>query len=188
MLKTPPLTPESPRKGLLTFEGLNIMKELVIKIFDAELSRPRSLKEAEVLKSFFLSLYFEQRLYTLFIPRHLIDLSESVFTESCVRDLVLNLTDRVSVLLAVEDFDLDAVAETITQGVCFNKTAVDDRYSLINSDLRMSFEVKYEDVKGYLVNNFWLTCLVILYMFMYESMLFDEQGGNPVHRSTTEPA
>lgn len=183
------ITPRDPPKylsedttnssELASFQELSIAKEIILSGFDDELSRyaMRGLPDAvEEIKKFFLTLWFEERLYAFFVPETLKSISEKLFANAVVRDFVLNWTDATAILLNVNDFSIDRLIKTISHGVSLNKEVstvktpnVDDGEndgSLINVRLRMAMHVERDVVVSVLQKNFWLVCLIVMYLYM----------------------
>ena len=131
-----------------------------------------SVQQYEDIKKFFLSLYFEGRAHALFIPASLNDLAENIFTNDNIRDFVLNWTDSAMVSLSVQDFSLEQLRETISQGICQNKPFDENGelspLCLVNAKVAATINIAPQYVNDILKANSWLLCITILYLFMSE--------------------
>lgn len=182
----PPSTPNNlPNPpSLLTFEELSIVKELVIGIFHRELSRCTSEERQKQLKTFFLTIYFEERIFNLLTPRVREELAERIFADVVVRDLILNMTDQVGIMLSVQEFDVRRLITTVVRGICLNKptsalTASHASKPLLDEKSRSAIQVTELELIPFLENNFWLVCVIVLYLFMGETALFPVEGITP---------
>lgn len=159
----------------ISFEQLEIAKEVVVAAFDREIQRITSGENETRIKTFFLQLYFEERLHTFFIPKNLQSLAEGIFTDVNVRDFVLNFSDGVALMLAVSDFPVDRLINTIAYGMTLNKKPVETgkpSLCLIQENLRASIEVREENLVNLLEDNFWLVCLILLYQFLTQTQTY----------------
>lgn len=192
---TPPPTPSVyldkrvyPDQGLVTFNELEVAKIIILDAFKENMYRHKHYAEAfknlagveandaiqqyEDIKKFFLSLYFEGRAHTLFIPANLMTLSENIFTNDHIRDFVLNWTDIAMVSLNVQDYNLKYLVETISQGFCQNKPTDQNggnaSLSLVNDKVALTIRITPDYVRDTLLANAWLICITVLYLFMSE--------------------
>jgi hypothetical protein len=188
-LQDPPkflIEAEPIEETLASFQEVEIAKEIIISAFKNEFLRVTLVNQGyaeyePVVKNFFITLWFGERLYTLFDPETLKSLTEKLFNNPAVRDFVLNWTDTCAVLLSVSNFSIDRLIETISQGISLNKTVpelsdshgnekpVEESYNLINIRIRMKMHVEQQVVSDILKNNFWLTCIIVVYLYMSET-------------------
>lgn len=192
------LTPKDPPKflnednvnpkGFASFQEMSIAKEIIVSGFNDEFARTQMRSSADVkdeIKKFFITLWCEERLYAFFIPETLKGISERVFTHPAVRDFVLNWSDASAILLSVNDYSIDRLIKTISHGVSLNKSVstiltpnVDDGEndgSLINARLRMTMHIEQDVVCAILQKNFWLVCIIVMYLYMSDLMA-DKNG------------
>lgn len=183
--------------NLATFSELDVAKILILDTFKDLMSRyklmaegatttegnttelPYSLGVYNDIKKFFLSLYFEGRIYTLFTPLNLQELAQDIFTNDNIRDFVLNWTDMCMIVLNVNDYSLDRLKETISRGICINKLPEESEgksLSLVNEKVALSIQITSDYVKDILDANSWLICIVILYLFMSEVNILDQDN------------
>src|SRR5574343_2064698 len=176
--KDPPkfLSDSQPEKTLASFQDLAIAKEIILSSFIDELHRRTMYGNPEILseiKKFFQLLWCEERLFAFFIPETLKGISEKIFTQPHIRHFVLNWTDSSAIMLSVSDYNIDWLIKSISQGVCLNKTvsktptgvvSEDNDGSLINVRLRMTLHIEEDVVQSILQKNFWLVCIIVLYL------------------------
>lgn len=175
--------------SLVTFAELEAAKIIVLDTFKDNLMRQKLMSEqlnalspaneksnASVtyvnVKTFFLLLYFEGRMYSLFTPVNLNTLANDIFTNDGIRDFVLNWTDMAMISLSVQDYSVDRLIETISQGVCRNKLSENEdtatSLSLVNDKVAAAIQISPDYVQSTLKANSWLLCITVLYLFMSE--------------------
>jgi hypothetical protein len=185
----PPKLPQYLDQNGVTFTELEAAKIIVLDTFKDNLMRqklmaqqfkgsantgeiPIAIQQYDDVKTFFLLLYFEGRAYTLFTPINLNTLAKNIFTNDTIRDFVLNWTDMAMISLSVQDYSLDRLIETISQGICRNKlTSTDEEsvsLSLVNEKVALAMQITPDYVRDTLKVNSWLLCITILYLFMSE--------------------
>jgi hypothetical protein len=160
-----------PSELKLSFDELSIVKEIIVSSFNKEFFRPgREEESLNVIKTYFLSWGMEKRLYSMFVSISLLEITEEIYTNTVLRDFVLNFSTSVMILLSVEDFDIEKAINTIASGISAN-TNVEKPYGLINEKIRMVIQVEKSTILSVLKNNPWLLCLVFLYLFIDQTEL-----------------
>lgn len=180
--------------GRVTFAELEVAKIVILDSFKDNLTRYKLLAEHvksldntdsehisilqyENVKTFFLLLYFEGRMYSLFTPVNLSKIANDIFTNDAIRDFVLNWTDMAMVSLNVQDYSVERLIETISRGVCQNKLSEtnggDNSLSLVNNKVAVAIQISPDYVQSALKANSWLLCIVVLYLFMSEINISD---------------
>lgn len=162
--KTPPMN------ETISMEELIMLGDLTITLLDAEIDRALNPAHQIQVIEFFTDFYYRHRIYSLFIPSTLTALTETVFTNEVVRDVVLNLTDRLSVFLSVSDVDVNHLVSTIVEGVTRAKQSPGlGNYSLINEKIRETIYISPDPLRELLNGNFWLLTLTMVYLFFTKS-------------------
>lgn len=160
-----------------SFQELDIAVEIIFSALKNELLRCERVnpQKLEDVKKFILQIWFEERLYSLFVPETLRDVSRRVFERPTVRDFVLNWSTACAASLSVSDFSIERLVETITRGICLNRQTYElssntvketDSMNLIDSKIRLSMHVEIDTVRLTLADNFWLLCLIVVYLYL----------------------
>jgi hypothetical protein len=165
-MEAPSLNPEP----LLSSDQLTQLETLCISLCQKEFDRLGPLSQREVA-DFLIRHGVTTNLYSLFVGLTLHGgvgtpgLIQGVFGTRGVSEFILNLSDRLSIMLAVEDFELLALANTLAHGITRTKVTTAKSQSLIPPQTLSNLRVGFEDTVMLLIDNFWLITLVLLYLF-----------------------
>lgn len=154
------------------FSDIMTLKNVVIQSFDEEYARCHKAYDVNHIHDFFIATYFNRRFYSFFVKRNLFDLAAIISTNAAIRDLVLNLTDRV--MFFYSSPQAQEKLRTICVGLA--KSVVGDKNNgsnLIDEKVRQQISVDEVEVEENLIFNRWLLCLYVLYAFFSETSVFD---------------
>lgn len=162
---------ESNTNDLLNSQEFQATIEIVTDAFDIEITKIANENIVLSLIDTFESYYKSKDLYTFFIPINLKLLTEDIFTSPNFRDLVLNITDRVSLNL-ISSIDNTRLLNSIVKAVCINKVRPETESSLMSRELNESLYIKPDVLKELLSNNYWLMVFFILITYFYQTKVY----------------
>ena len=132
----------------------------VIEAFDIEISRILDDKERNLILDFILGCYYSNDLFTFFTPLNLKKTTNEIFENEKLRAFIMNLSERVSFLLAVEDVQVDSVIKSLSKNICINKPNP-ELSTLINKEVAASIFSNEETIEKLFISNFWILVLYI---------------------------
>lgn len=162
---------------LLTKAQIQQVTEDVIVSFDSEMSRitVRNQAVAESLLRTIFQWHYDQPLYTMFTGSCVQHFSGAVFTDNNLRDLFMNICERVSLKWASKDLSYDdTFINTFSKAICRNKDFSGDRDTACTiDDSTKQTIIANEDIVRKLLNaNMWYFVLYILLVNIEYSQLF----------------
>lgn len=151
--------------------NLNYVRDHTLKIFEEEYFRCSHAFSQKQIDQFMVELFYNYRSYTFFSERNVRNLTNIVDTNQAVRDLILNLTDRVNILLSSESGIKvkKSVIDQIVSGVSKEKF---NASNLIDEKVQSQLAVDKGYVEEILHYNSWFLYLFVLYTFFPDTKLF----------------
>jgi hypothetical protein len=160
------------RDNCLTADEMTSVVEVFIECFNVEyLKLPQS--EVNIVDMFLVDFCAKTKLHTLFTPAALQIVTDGVFSSVHVRDFVLSLMDRFYCITALNEMENRSIEYSIAFGI--NRKHHEDvdetSYVLIPERVYNSLAIDGEEIVKYLHANSWLTCLILLFLFVQRSHL-----------------
>lgn len=155
----------------LSMDELSNIGSLVVNTYDDELNRrymvmTESNTIGHAIRIYLNTFIMTKRLYSLFVLSVLKEIESEIFTNKDIRDFILNVTDRISIMLSVTDVDIDRLIESIVEGMARNRPAdIDNSHSIVNHKVQAQIKIEPAALRDLLKDNFWLVCLVVYYLF-----------------------
>lgn len=141
-------------------------KNIILEAFDVELIRCSN--KDDVIK-FFASFLLETNFFSLLTAQVYTHTANNVFSNSIVREFILNLTDRVAVRHSIQELSVDELNETLVSGFVNHRsfnTAVGK--CLIPEKVCQTIYLQRKDTEELLHDNFWYSCMIVLSLFVNE--------------------
>ena len=169
-----------PESGYGDFDIMSIVGDLTIAIIDSEFERLLSKVEENEVLTFLAELYYGERLHLLMVSKPLTQLVARVRNSPVVQDFLLNATDRLSIYISSNPrFGIDLIT-ILTTGLCRNKVLAsteDDptplTYPLLEHRTMDTIYLVPANVKKLFEDNFWLVTVVIIYLILPKTHLFE---------------
>jgi hypothetical protein len=146
----------------------------IIESFDIEISR-LSLNEKSLASvvELITNYYYNRDIYSFFALRNVKGYSEDLLNNVIYRDFILNLTDRVNILLLWDKKILDSLISNLVDGICRNKVNPSvQNNSLLVKEINESLYMSPDGLKNLLKDNVWLVILFLLIMFFQKSVTY----------------
>lgn len=160
---------------ILNSNQKDLLGDSFASCFDLEIGK-LSLNDEQYKKvfQFSLDIFLRVKLHTLFTLESLNKTVEYVFQDEIVRDFILCLSDRLGFqvgLLGVRDFSIE---RTLAFGIGKLTTDQEPRadHIFIPERISNSIEVDSETIYSILLNNKWLTTIVLIHLFLYKTAVF----------------
>lgn len=162
---------------LLTKAQIQQVVEDVITSFDTEVSRVmvRNKVTGQSMLETIFRWHYDQPLYTMFTGSCVQHYSNAVFTDNNLRDLFMNISERVSLKWAAQDLCYDdRFVDTFSLAICRTKdfTGDKDMASTIDSSTKETIAANHDIVRKLLNANMWYFVLYILLINLEYSQLF----------------
>lgn len=160
--------------SLISKTELDFYIDTVIECFDLEITR-MSHNEKLVMKILdrVNEYYLTKDIPTFFVLVNLKNTTLEVFQDAELRDFVLQLTDKVSLLTTIAEFDYSILINSVVQAICRNKVNPEQsNESLINKELNASLFINPGILSSLLKDNSWLIVLFILTVFFQRSQVY----------------
>ena len=159
---------------LLSYDEFEFVTDIIILALDTEITKITNEEELEEVLSNLLNSYYTRSSHSFFILISLKEITIETFSNIPIRDLILNIADRVSIQLSTQDFSKDRLINTITTGICYNRTNTNYiNNSLISSDINNALFINQDTLNSCLRDNFWLVVLYLMLMFFHKSKIFN---------------
>lgn len=168
----------------LSLHNFKIVSDTVRGVFDNEIMKLIDKKDHEVISRFFYEFYLCDQLHCMLLNRRLSEIVEMVFNNISIRDFILNLTDKIAILLSVNEIDEELIIGTLVNGLCINKektlinNTVSNSLSLIPEQLKQAIYLDGEELVNLFKSNYWLVVLVLVHIFFNETETFKESIKN----------
>lgn len=166
---------------MLSADHLFDVTEAVVTSFDIEFSRTLDLNRRNVIFNKFNELYYQTNLFTFFTHVSLVEFATNVFSSPVLRDFVLNLTERVSIIVSADEFqklegNLEGLTNTIAMAVCRNKFK--QQYTFIPSQIADTINTDSDTIVKVLKANFWIVVLYLLIVYFNRTETFRVFGAS----------
>lgn len=151
---------------VLDRDSLKMIQDLVVESMDIEFTRVVGEKHQMVVFDFLHRLHLTTNWYSFFLPINLVNLSREIYESEVLRDFILNLSERVSLGLAFQEFNLTYLINSIVVATCRTKINPQGNHkSLIPEQINQTIYVNQDHVRACLKDNFWL---LIAYLMIKE--------------------
>lgn len=159
--------PDDSNEKELSYDQLMQVVDIVIISVDVELSRLIVEKELTEALDYLIRLFLEKDYFSYFSLQSSAKTIEEIFERPVIRDYVLNLTERVSMTIAFDEIQQNALIKTVVRAVTRNK--VQSENTLIIKEVAESIYVNPEVLTILLKDNFWLIVLYLVSLYFYQS-------------------
>ena len=154
--------------------------DIVISSFDTEIARYNINPDvATDMIETMANYYHTVKWYNFFISANVSNYAIDIFSNSRLRDLMLNLQSRVELLTTMLHIDLDEVINGI---VSSNQTAVmgsrSNSNSLIPADVMESIFVEPTALGNMLRSNHWLMLFYVLLLYFDRTVTYSVLNSN----------
>ncbi len=150
--------------------------EIIITQLDAQLLsyiQTGRVKEAAAISDFLNGYCRGQYFHTMLHPKVLKNTVSDIFESEIIRDFILDLTDRVALLVQQREGVVPSLVGSISKGICVNKVKTEnENMSLIPSFIQDSMHLDETSISSLLGDNFWLVVLITTTVFFNSSLLF----------------
>lgn len=162
---------------LLTKAQTQQVMEDVITSFDTEISRVmvRNQGVGQTLLQTIFEWHYDQPLYTMFTGNCVQHFTNAVFTDNHMRDLFMNICERVSLKWTSEELSYnDLFLSTFAEAICRNKSFNEEnaQTTLIDTATRETINANVDVIKKLLTSNMWYFVLYMLLLNLEYSSLF----------------
>lgn len=134
--------------------------------------------EIEEIEVYCFNIFLRSKLHTLFTQAGISNITESVFGSENIRDFILSLTDRASIISGLGKVGGYKIETTLAYGI--SQEVTDEKPDLpgcmIPAQVYANLELDEETVFEILSRNKWITTLVLLNLFLYKTALFQKDG------------
>jgi hypothetical protein len=159
--------------GLLTQVNIfEVLSEQFEKAFATEFSKLTE-KEQPKIALFCLNLSVQRKLHVFFTENNLAIMGKLVLEDEDIRDFVFNLTDKLSHRIGYKNsFGFDLVKYLADCISSFQEEKdLDNSFCLIPKVYLQNMSLYSDEIEKTLSNNKWLTTLVLINIFFFESQI-----------------
>lgn len=157
-----------------TMSQISDIATLFVSAFDTEVLKLRVDSTRHHVLNGVVELYLNKQLHQFFIQRNLAVLVDEIFGNVLLRDFILNVSTKLSLLMAMDSLDEDSVILRITEGVSRESLVSNDSQSLTSELLKGAMSVSEHQIRQLLNNNFWLLTVLFIVMFLESTSTWQE--------------
>jgi hypothetical protein len=149
------------------------VKDTFVNCLDTEIDRLILADKDKSVMEYLLEFYITERLYRMLLPADIVKITNELFAHVDARDFILELTDRVSISMSIEDMAVQRLITTISHGLK-NTHRVDGMLSIMPVPIGQSIAISKEvDLDSLLYDNLWIVTLVLVLMWFNFSKHFE---------------
>lgn len=155
----------------LEFNAVDILNKEVIKFTKAD---------QEIISTFCLQTCLYRKLHTLFTETELLSITEQVFTNELVRDFVLDVTDKLSVRLNMNQNHVIEKYLSNTLSSFETRQNITPGKILTPSRVLGNICIYADEILEVLTYNKWMVSIVLINLYFFDSDFFaDEDSDKP---------
>lgn len=149
------------------------VKDTFINCLDTEIDRLILSDHDKAVMEHMVEFYIKERLYRMLLPADIVKITNELFNHIEARDFILELTDRLSISMAVDDINVKQLIDTICKGLK-NTHRDNAMLNLIPVPISQAITIKSDiDLDSVLYDNLWVVTLVLFLMWFNFSKHFE---------------
>lgn len=167
---------EIKNETLLSNRQSNAVIDMIVDIVEDSAVRYTDSNMSIIVIEKLTAYYYSTDLFNFFTLQSLQLRTEEILQDTLLRDFIFNLTEKVSLLLSLNNISYDALIDNIVVSYCRGKIdPSSDNYCLINKETIQTLYVNPTALKFTLKDNFWLVVFYLTVTFFNQTVLFKAQ-------------
>ena len=156
----------------LKSDEFDFMASIVVQAIDVEFARLVNASERESVSVWLTDFYINTKLHTMFVERHIAGVVENIFGDIPVRDYILTLTDRINILLTLDDLSRASIIETLVIGFTLSRYEGTASLSVMPLGIATAIKIDYDAAIMFLNDNAWYVTLILIFLFFERSATY----------------
>lgn len=169
----------------LTASEFQAVSVLFVNSFDLGIEKliTNKVKNIEQVCLQLLTIYQTNELHTLLSSQGLEDITNKVFSDTDLRDFILNITSRMNVLISFSDFQDRSIQYTLAYGLTTERAIVSQ--SVMPKQVRDQVTTLYtlKEIESLLYSNDWLVTIILIILFLDQTKFFAIEETKPVKKT-----
>lgn len=149
------------------------VKDTFVNCLDTEIDRLILADRDKPVMEYMIEFYIKERLYRMLLPADIVKITNELFNHIEARDFILELTDRLSISMAVEDMNVKQLIDSICKGLK-NTHRDNAMLSMIPIPISQSIAIKSDaELDSVLYDNLWVVTLMMFLLWFNFSKHFE---------------